>query len=500
MSKAKDTAAFATRMAALGLGSKKTQIASFANTQANPSLHRQQTEIMVDVDPVAQNAKKAAMQHDQISNISVADLFEAQSDDFYKAKGPKLASDAGALMASLLLLHVPMIAASNVSREAVQNGTPAKTTLSSMLKWPVADWAKASQEIISRRIYANLLPALLTNSFAKDSGLNPVSITALNSFYETFISIAVVSESNARWETALRDAFPLYEKNGVKAKLIDIKTEKDFFDLAKNHNATKDFGRESWLKFEQSRNIQLGNLKAQAFTIFTRNTLTVTAAIHAKTLAAEIADHFKDDIENMGMSGTIATEVLTYAVRAGLAFSTAPIDRILTRLSSGEETLSQVKDHLLHDVKTGEIKSLFRGALPRTVFCTITASSVGEALRLSNFFQNMSDQEWQESLDAMMDKIKMPDVSANMQAMHADINNINWEKIGEDVKKQGTSFYEKASEGTADISSYLNALATTLEMSNKAPESARSPQSPKSAVIPKDAQKADAAIKKEGRF
>ena len=378
-------------------------------------------------------------------------------------KKAKLISDSTALMTSLLLLHVPMIAASNVSRNAVQNGIPAKKTLASMLQWPMADWSKASKEIISRRIYANLLPALLTGTFAKDSGLSPLSITALNSFYETVISIAVVSESNARFEIALRDDFPLYNSKGVKAKLVDIKTEKQFFELAKNHESTKDFSQKDWIKFDKSRDIQLGNLKAQAVTIFGRNSVTVASALYARTMATNIAAYFEENLDALGVSQNAAIEVLTYGVRASLSFATAPIDRVLTMLSSGSETASQVTSHLIHDVKTGEIQKLFRGALARTVFCTITASSIGEAMRASRIFQSMTDEDWKEA----MDHIKMPNLSKAIEAMPTDLENIDWQKIKEDAREYGSDFYENKTQDMPKIQEMLSVLGQELTQSQE---------------------------------
>lgn len=252
--------------------------------------------------------------------------------------------------------------------------------MAKMRSIPAGSLAAQGGRTLRRRFYGSLVPAALSDSISAAFDLGAGSATAINTMFETSIAVGVAKESAERFNAANSNNFPILDKKGLGVDLtkIDYKT---FCALRPNESLNIN----SWISLKERQKNYHANAKEQSAALLLRNGLFSSSIFLAKPWAGKIVADNEEKFKAMGIATESATEVLTHAIRASLAWLTTPIDRAFSQFSSGEKPAAEISTALFRDAKAGNFNKLFAGAVARSFLCLMTATTLAEGQRFSKF-------------------------------------------------------------------------------------------------------------------
>lgn len=246
----------------------------------------------------------------------------------------------------------------------------------------VGEFYKDSAKILQRRTVSSLFPTAISSYIADKSGLGAIGMTMLSTSFETILA-TVIPESAEKFKSANRKDFPLVDKNNNPVDIQNPLSKEKFFRLCANSKNTLHFGEKEYNDLVNKQKNYKANLHAQVRFLAARNGIFSSAIFLAKELAKTFVDINKDKIQESGIDLDTATNVLTYAIRAKLAFLTTPLERAFTQLSIGDKPAKEILSSFVKDFSRGN-PNLFVGAAARTILCVMTASTIAEGLWVSN--------------------------------------------------------------------------------------------------------------------
>jgi hypothetical protein len=180
-----------------------------------------------------------------------------------------------------------------------------------------------------------------------------------------------------RFTTANRGFFPQIPEGINLATISKIEFDKYTQSyLAKNPANVSELKDRTFDELERRRDILKGNKLTQFAGLGLRNIVFLATAYKTKPLAAEVVDEYGAIFEKMGIKKDVQVEILTIFNRFIFAAVTTPFDRLVTEVSTGTKSVGDV-------FKSIDMKSLFRGAMARSVMVCLAATTVVEGLEFA---------------------------------------------------------------------------------------------------------------------
>jgi hypothetical protein len=229
----------------------------------------------------------------------------------------------------------------------------------------------------SLRMYIGRAKGVITiNAFGK-----PLS-EAFGMSDNQFIAASAVIEAKIYGEIEVIQRFITTNKyffpqipEGVDLTKI---TEPEFLRFTQEY-VTKNPSKAQLLKFDdldKKRLVLKYNKGAQLSGLGLRNIAFLGVVYKTKPLAVEVVDEYGKFFDQLGISKDAQVEILTIFNRLVFAGITTPIDRFVTEVSSGRQPYLDV-------LKTIDVKSLFRGAMARSVLVALASTTVAEGFEFA---------------------------------------------------------------------------------------------------------------------
>ena len=237
-------------------------------------------------------------------------------------------------------------------------------------------------QTFKRRVISSMLPAASLKTIGDKFELSPEQIVAINTSFETVVSVLITSEAKERFNGANSAKFSIVDANQKGVDLTQIKNFESFKNLCANSRNTADFGQREWNELQKLQKYFKKNIFHQSSSLAARNGMFSSAVFMAKPWAKEIVEANEEEFSKFGLDKNSAIKATTYTIRAILAWSTAPLDRVFSQFSLGEKSGNEILQNLLKDTKSGNVNKFFAGAVARTVLCVLTASTIAEGIVL----------------------------------------------------------------------------------------------------------------------
>ena len=239
-------------------------------------------------------------------------------------------------------------------------------------------------QTFKRRTISSMLPAASLKTIGDKFELSQEQIVAISTSFETAVSVWITSEAKERFNAANSAKFPIVDANQKGVDLTQRKNFKSFKKLYANSRNNDAFGQSQWNDLQRLQQNFQKNIFHQSSSLAIRNGMFSSAVFMAKPWAVKIVEENEQEFSKFGLDKNSAIKATTYLIRATLAWSTAPLDRVFSQFSLGEKSGNEILQNLLKDAKSGNVNKLFAGAVARTVLCVLTASTIAEGIVLGD--------------------------------------------------------------------------------------------------------------------
>jgi hypothetical protein len=186
-----------------------------------------------------------------------------------------------------------------------------------------------------------------------------------------------------RFNSSSRLHFPQIPGGTDLTKITKLAFD-SFTDTYSKEHPNKKPGTFDYL--EQRRLILRGNMGFQYGFLAARNLVFQTAVYATKPMAIDLVDQYGGMFDKFGIGRDAQIEILTIMNRLSLACLTTPLDTILTGVSSGNQPAMEF-------LKAADLKSLFRGAMARSLLVFLAATTIAEGLKLGEYIHDFAKDD-----------------------------------------------------------------------------------------------------------
>lgn len=330
---------------------------------------------------------------------------------------------------SLSAILQPFItAAINLGASKVKDEVSYRTAAQKFYTTPMGNLLTQGMNTLKRRTYTSLIPSTLINIVAETNGLPAPAVVFFNTASETFFASVVTREAGERFNSLNAKQFPILNQNKIGLDLTTISSSKIFFNNIANNPETQKFDQAKYEEFEKKRYNYNTNLPHQAAMLILRNGLFSSAAFMAKPWAKELMEkHGKEISSQTGINEDKLQAMLTYSIRASLAWATTCFDRAFTMMSCGDFMAEEVYKKIIGEISRGNFGSLFTGAIARTALCLMTATTIAEGPEFGKMIKEQIDAAFKDFFVNRIEE-KSAEAQESQLPSHPDLGEVSPEQ------------------------------------------------------------------------
>lgn len=290
--------------------------------------------------------------------------------------------------------HLIITPAINVGGKRVKENADYISALKESVARPVGIQLQDTARIMQRRVFASMLPAVVSKQIAQQCDWPLSALMPLNAVFETVIGSKL--EPKEKFSSVNSAKYPLIyplqpgQLISSPANILQV-TREEFFALTPNNPTTKNYGEKEWQDLSQRQIIFKQNYPERAAALFCRNLSFCGASVVAGPLATKFVMQNRDQIEKAGIDIKHADYAATLLCRMFFAWTTTPFDSLATKLSAGDLTAKEVMLETMQNIKARNVSSFFAGAAARTILATTTSTTVAFGSKGGKYIESFID-------------------------------------------------------------------------------------------------------------